>query len=53
MPREPFEHVADPLSGLKQRAQESLFARLGSRLFDSSLTEEQLRAFVVAGARAA
>ncbi|MBW3547707.1 MAG: CpaF family protein [Actinobacteria bacterium] len=38
---------ADPLAGLKEQAHESLFARLGARLFDSSLSEEQLRALVV------
>ena len=32
VPRESFEHVADPLSGLKNRAQESLFARLDRAL---------------------
>ena len=36
----------DPLAGLKQRAEQALFARLGSRLYDSSLTEEQLQTFV-------
>ena len=38
--------TADPLTHIKQRAQAALFARLGSRLYDSSLTEEQLQAFV-------
>jgi pilus assembly protein CpaF len=38
---------ADPLAILKQRAQEALFARLGSRLFDSSLSETQLHAYVM------
>jgi pilus assembly protein CpaF len=38
--------TADPLAQVKQRAQEALFARLGSRLYDSSLSEEQLQAFV-------
>jgi len=37
----------DALGVLKLRAQEALFARLGSRLYDSSLSEEQLHAFVV------
>ena len=45
--RESFEPVADPLSELKNRAQESLFARLGSRLYDSSLSEDQLRGLVL------
>jgi pilus assembly protein CpaF len=39
--------AADPLRPLKQRIQETLFARLGTRLYDSSLTEEQLRAKVL------
>ncbi|HTL86803.1 MAG TPA: CpaF family protein [Acidimicrobiia bacterium] len=38
---------ADPFSVLKRRAQDALFARLGTRMHDSSLTEEQLGAFVV------
>jgi pilus assembly protein CpaF len=37
----------DPLGILKQRAQDALFARLGTRLFDSSLTETQLHAYVM------
>ena len=37
----------DPLAGLKERVHEALFKRLGTRLFDASLTEEQLRSFVV------
>jgi pilus assembly protein CpaF len=36
----------DPLAKLKQRVQSALFARLGTRLYDSSLTEERLIAFV-------
>ncbi len=39
--------ASDPLAGLKQRAQEALFARLGSRLYDSSVTDDQLRALVI------
>lgn len=46
-PSDAQERGADPLSGLKQRAQDALFARLGTRLYDASLTEEQLRAFVL------
>jgi pilus assembly protein CpaF len=42
---EPGEPV-DPLASLKLRAQQALFARLGGRLYDSSLSEEQLQAFV-------
>ncbi|HSK90953.1 MAG TPA: CpaF family protein [Euzebyales bacterium] len=37
---------ADPLSKLKQRVQTALFARLGARLYDPSLTEDRLLAFV-------
>jgi pilus assembly protein CpaF len=39
--------AVDPLVDLKLRAQELLFSRLGARLYDSSLSEEQLRATVV------
>ncbi len=38
---------ADPLSSLKERVHEALLQRLGLRLFDASLNEDQLRAFVV------
>jgi pilus assembly protein CpaF len=38
--------AVDPLAQVKLRAQQALFARLGSRLYDSSLSEEQLDAFV-------
>ena len=38
---------ADPLAVLKHRAQTALYAKLGSRLYDSSLTDEQLHSFVV------
>jgi pilus assembly protein CpaF len=38
--------ATDAVSELKRRAQDALFARLGVRLFDSTLTEEQLQAFV-------
>jgi pilus assembly protein CpaF len=38
---------SDPLAAIKQRAQESLFARLGSRLFRPDLTEEQLHRLVI------
>ncbi len=38
--------VTDAVAELKGRAQQALFARLGVRLFDSTLTEEQLQAFV-------
>jgi pilus assembly protein CpaF len=36
----------DPLSHLKQRTSQALFARLGSRLYDSSMSESQLQQFV-------
>jgi pilus assembly protein CpaF len=39
--------VVDPFANLKRRAQDSLFARLGARLYDSSLEAEQLDVFVV------
>jgi len=38
---------SDPLAGLRERAHNALFAKLGVRLFDASLTEDQLRAFVM------
>ena len=38
--------ATDAVSELKRRAQDALFARLGVRLFDSTLTEGQLQAFV-------
>ena len=42
------EPVADdPLMVLKQRIAEALFERLGVRLFDSSLNDQQLRSFVI------
>jgi pilus assembly protein CpaF len=41
-------HTLDPFAVVKQKAHEALFARLGARLFDSSLTEEQVRTHVVA-----
>ncbi len=36
----------DPLAEVKHRAQEALFARLGTRLYDSTTTRKQLNAFV-------
>jgi pilus assembly protein CpaF len=38
--------ITDAVAELKGRAQEALFARLGVRLFDSTLTGEQLQAFI-------
>ena len=37
----------DPLAAIKQRAQDSLYARLGGRLFRPEMTEEQLQRLVV------
>ncbi|MDQ4213399.1 CpaF family protein [Microbacterium capsulatum] len=36
------EHVVDALAGVKEKAAQELFGRIGTRLNDSSLTEEQL-----------
>jgi pilus assembly protein CpaF len=44
-PPEPSE-PSDPLDSLKLRAQDALFKRLGARLYDPSLTDEQLRELV-------
>jgi pilus assembly protein CpaF len=41
-----YERGSDPLANLKQRVQSALFARLGARLYDASLTEDKLLAFV-------
>jgi pilus assembly protein CpaF len=46
LPRPEVIEKADPLVQVKQRAQQALFARLGSRLYDSSLSDDQLQAFV-------
>src|SRR5262245_19688881 len=37
---------ADAVGELKSRAHEALFSRLGIRLFDSTLTQEQIHAYV-------
>lgn len=37
----------DPFASIKRRAQDALFARLGSRLYDSSMDETQLDAYVL------
>jgi pilus assembly protein CpaF len=42
------ERPRDPMDRVKGRAFEALFARLGHRLYDSSLTEDQLRDSVMA-----
>ena len=43
-PVAPVRHApaVDPLAGMKEKAAEELFARIGTRLNDSTLTEEQL-----------
>jgi pilus assembly protein CpaF len=46
LPKTEAGEPIDPLASLKLRAQQALFARLGGRLYDSSLSEEQLQAFV-------
>lgn len=38
------EHADDPLAGFKEAAAQELFARIGSRLNDSSMTEDKLHA---------
>ncbi len=40
------ESHSDPLSHIKARAQAALFAKLGSRLTDASISEEELQLFV-------
>ncbi|MCP3988841.1 MAG: CpaF family protein [Actinomycetia bacterium] len=42
----PSSMHTDPLHRLRSRAQEALFRRLGNRLFDPEMNEEQLRAHV-------
>ncbi len=45
---EPAQQVAeDPFEGFKQRAQERLYARLGGRITDPSMTETELRQMLV------
>ena len=39
--------LLEPMANLKQRAQESLYRRLGGRLFRSDMTEDQLHRLVV------
>ncbi|WP_284976390.1 CpaF family protein [Arthrobacter sp. efr-133-TYG-104] len=43
----PTTPVVDALAGLKQRAASALFERMGSRIGDSSSSEEELRSFAV------
>ncbi len=45
-PREEQIRSKDPFQVLKNRAQEQLFRRLGSRLYDSSMSQDQLQAMV-------
>jgi pilus assembly protein CpaF len=37
----------NPVNELKSRIQHDLFARLGARLFDAAMTEDQLRTLVI------
>ena len=37
----------DPVAHLRRNAQETLFARIGSRLYDASMSQDQLRGIVV------
>jgi pilus assembly protein CpaF len=46
LPKAETVEPSDPLAHIKLRAQQALFARLGARLYDSSLSEDQLQAFV-------
>ena len=39
--------VRNPVQDLKDRAQDALFGRLGNRLYDASMSEDQLHAMVV------
>ncbi|HEX2119626.1 MAG TPA: CpaF family protein [Acidimicrobiales bacterium] len=43
----PPRATVDPLAAIKQRAQDSLYARLGGRLFRPDMTEDQLQRLVV------
>jgi len=43
----PSRVAADPLTAIKRRAQESLYARLGGRLFRPDMSEEQLHRLVI------
>ncbi len=45
--------VVDPLIEVRRKAQELMFERMGSRLFDPNLTQEQLRGYVVEEIRSA
>ena len=47
LPAAPRQAPIDPLASIKQRAQESLYTRLGGRLFRPEMTEEQLHRLVI------
>ena len=53
LPKAASSESQDPLAHIRQRAQNALFARLGARLYDSSLSTEQLQGFVQAELKAA
>ena len=44
---EPVRDVIDPFVGLKQRAQERLYARMGGRITDPSMSEAELRQLLI------
>jgi pilus assembly protein CpaF len=44
---EPARDVVDPFVGLKQRAQERLYARMGGRITDPSMSEAELRQLLI------
>jgi len=46
MPSTPETGTVDAVADLKAKAHEALFARLGARLFDSTLTQDQLHTFI-------
>ncbi len=47
-PGGPAKSAAEPLADLKARAQESLYTRLGARLFRADMSEDQLQRLVLA-----
>jgi pilus assembly protein CpaF len=44
---DPIREVIDPFVGLKQRAQERLYARMGGRITDPSMSEVELRQLLI------
>lgn len=44
---EPMREAIDPFVGLKQRAQERLYARMGGRITDPSMSEVELRQLLI------